>query len=170
MKKLILLFLVLPLLFGCFVRKRMQHENRRMAGLENTNTIAEEIGRNNTEMRLAKQTKTDITDKTITTEKETKYSKPDSSGIQYKVIERVIEKRNNVTSRSELDELLIKTKDEQIKRIESENKRMEYWMKEIIKLKERNETKTPWSLLITAFVSGMATVIGFKAWKSRYRL
>ncbi len=170
MKKLAILLFMLPLLAGCFMHKKMQHENRKIKGVETTNTITTEVGSKNTQISLAKQAQTDITDKTITTEKETKYSKPDSTGVQYKVIERVIEKRNNVTTRSELDELLIKTKDEQIKRIEDENKRMEYWMKEIIKMKERNETQTPWSLLFTSFVLGVVVTVVIRLWIKKAKL
>ncbi len=164
MKKLLIITLVLTLFTGCFMHKKRKHENRKIKAVENIETVTTRVDNKHTAVSLAKQEKTAVTDKTVTTEKETKFSKPDSTGVQYKVIERVIEKRNNVTTRSELDELLIKTKDEQIQRLENENKRLERLSNEIVKLKERNEMQTPWSLLFTAFVLGMVTVIVVKLW------
>lgn len=165
MKKIGVVLLMLVLASGCMLRKTQLNEDKKLQGIENLETIETKVTNTTGSTKLAKQKKTNVTDKTVTTEKETKYSKPDSTGIQYKVIERIIEKRNDVTTKNELNEMLLQVKDEQIKRIDSENKRMEYWMNEIIKLKEKSKPQTPWAWLVVAFILGVVVVNVLRIWK-----
>lgn len=164
MKKLLTIVLVLTLFTGCFLHKKRKHENRKIKSVENVETVTTRVDDEHTDTKLSKRSLTDIADKTVTTAKEINYSKPDSTGVQYKVVERIIERRNDVTAHNEFNEQLLEIKDKQIQRLENENKRIERLSNEIIKLKEKNETQTPWSLLFTAFVLGMVTVIVVKLW------
>lgn len=170
MKRILIAVLVLLFVNGCVLRKRQLQESRDLHAIENVETITTEVEGLKGVAQLVKQEKTNVSDKTVTTEKETKYSKPDSTGLQYKVVERIVEKRNDVTTRNELNEILLQIKDEQIQRIKAENKRMEYWMNEIIKLKEKSKYKTPWTWLILAFVLGAITVVGIGLWLKRPKL
>lgn len=170
MKRILIIILVLFLTNGCVLRKKQLRENRDLQALENVETMTTTVDSVKEVTQLAKRQKTNVTDKTVTTEKETEYSKPDSAGVQYKVIERIVEKRNDVTTHNELNEILLQVKDEQIHRIEEENKRMEYWMNEIIKLKEKSKPQTHWSWLALAFVLGAGTVIGIGLWLKRPKL
>ncbi len=169
MKRLLLIIILMLLNTSCsLLLKNQKREDREVNDVIVSNNTINAAQNAETKTKKVTTKKTNVADKSITTAKEISYSKPDAKGQQYKIIERIIERKNNVTKKDEYNELLLQTKEEQIQRVEAENKRMTHWMEEIVKLKQKTSTKPSWWLLIGALIVGIIT--GIMIWKHKSRL
>ncbi len=169
MKRLLLITIIILLNTGCsLLLKNQKREDRQVNDVTVSNNTINATQDAHTQTKKVTTKKTNVADKSITTAKEISYSKPDAKGQQYKIIERIIERKNNVTKKDEYNELLLKTKEEQIRRIEEENKRMTHWMEEIVKVKQKTSTKPSWLWLVGVFLAGM--VLGIIIWRQKLKL
>ncbi len=154
MKKTLTITIILLLIFGCGVHKRETHEKKEIKAVE-VSAITDSVkAKKVAHVELSKVDKTTKKDKGTEVIKEVHYSKPDSVGFQYKIIEKIIEKRNDVVVSNDISEELIQDLELEIYELKRKNSKLETEINEKKDTKSKTKTTTPIWLYVLCFILG----------------
>ncbi len=150
-----LIFIIAALLFmGCGVFKKETHEKKEVKAIEVSAVTDSVKTKKVAHVELSKVDKTTKKDKGTEVIKEVHYSKPDSVGVQYKIIEKIIEKRNDVVVSNDISEELIQDLELEIYGLKRKNSKLEAELNEKKDTKSKTKTTTPIWIYVLCFILG----------------
>ncbi len=151
----ILIFIIVAFLFkSCGVHKKETHEKKEVKAVEVSSVIDSVKTKKVAHFELAKVDKTTKKDKGTEVIKEIHYSKPDSVGVQYKIIEKIIEKHNDVVVSNDISEELIQNLELEVYELKQKNSKLEAELSGKKDTKSKTKTSTPIWLYVLCFILG----------------
>lgn len=144
-------------------RKSAVKENVKLDKVENVDLQVKETTSRNSYTDVAKDVKTNVVDKSVTTITETEYSAPDLSGKQRKTREKTTETRNYVQTINEANERNILKQTNEIKRLTVDNSELRTKLN--TSLSEKTKTTTRSQIWLYSIVIGVGVcVILLRIW------
>lgn len=169
MKKILFLILII-VLSGCVSRKSAVKENIKLNAVENVDKTEKETANHSSYDEAVKVVVSNTTDKTVTRTIETEYSAPGASGIQYKIAERIVEKRNDVAINNEENERKISELSTENERLLIDNSELRTKLNASLSEKTKTTASVPFWSFTLAFSIGIGIGLIVRKWiKTKFR-